>query len=72
MTKAPAPLAGWDVLPGPLANASVSLSSTTAGGIVSVSVRFRSDRLAAIPGVGASIRKGLKEPLKKSAKKLRW
>ena len=28
--------------------------------------------LAAIPGVGASIRKGLKEPLKKSAKKLRW
>jgi antitoxin YefM len=28
--------------------------------------------LAAIPGVGASIRSGLKEPLKKSAKKLRW
>jgi prevent-host-death family protein len=28
--------------------------------------------LAAIPGVGASIRRGLKEPLKKSAKKLRW
>jgi prevent-host-death family protein len=28
--------------------------------------------LTAIPGVGASIRSGLKEPLKKSAKKLRW
>ena len=28
--------------------------------------------LAAIPGMGASIRSGLKEPLKKSAKKLRW
>jgi antitoxin YefM len=28
--------------------------------------------LSAIPGVAASIRSGLKEPLKKSAKKLRW
>ncbi len=28
--------------------------------------------LSAIPGMGASIRAGLKEPLKKSAKKLRW
>ena len=28
--------------------------------------------LSAIPGVGASIRRGMKEPLKKSAKKLRW
>ena len=28
--------------------------------------------LSAIPGVSASIRRGMKEPLKKSAKKLRW
>jgi antitoxin YefM len=28
--------------------------------------------LAAIPGMGASIRRGLKEPLKKASKKLRW
>ena len=28
--------------------------------------------LVAIPGVSASIRRGLKEPLKKAAKKLRW
>jgi antitoxin YefM len=28
--------------------------------------------LAAIPGVGASIRRGLKEPLKKSTKQIRW
>jgi PHD/YefM family antitoxin component YafN of YafNO toxin-antitoxin module len=28
--------------------------------------------LAAIPGLGASIRSGLKAPLKKTAKKLRW
>ena len=28
--------------------------------------------LAAIPGVGASIRRGMKEPLKKASKKLRW
>ena len=28
--------------------------------------------LAAIPGMGASIRRGMKEPLKKASKKLRW
>ena len=28
--------------------------------------------LSAIPGVSASIRRGLKEPLKKASKKLRW
>lgn len=28
--------------------------------------------LTAIPGMAASIRRGLKEPLKRSAKKLRW
>ena len=28
--------------------------------------------LAAIPSVGASIRRGMKEPLKKASKKLRW
>ena len=28
--------------------------------------------LSAIPGLGASIRRGMKEPLKKSARKLGW
>jgi antitoxin YefM len=28
--------------------------------------------LAAIPGMGTSIRRGMKEPLKKASKKLRW
>ena len=28
--------------------------------------------LAATPGMGASIRRGMKEPLKKASKKLRW
>ncbi len=28
--------------------------------------------LSAIPGVGSSIRTGMKEPLKKASKKLRW